>query len=302
LVRERFSHHFGAVDGFDMAVTSQQAHAVWDYFRHHLLPFFGDYQDAMMVGEPMMFHARISAYLNIGLLEPIGIIKDAEAEYQNGRAPLAAVEGFVRQILGWREFVRGIYWHYMPEYGTRNALKAHEPLPDFYWGAPTKMKCVSQAVASTHKHAYAHHIQRLMVTGNFALLAGLDVHEVQNWYLAVYHDAFEWVEMPNTLGMALHGDGGLLGSKPYAASGQYINRMSNYCASCAYNPKESLGEYGCPFNALYWDFYARHESRFRGHQRIKFVYQNWDRFGPQKQSDLKDRAQYVLKRMRSGEL
>lgn len=300
LVRDRFSHHFGDVDGFDMAVTRPQALSVLDYFCEHLLPQFGDYQDAMISSEPMMFHSRISAALNIGLLEPLEVIKAVENEYHKGRVSLAGTEGFVRQILGWREFVRGIYWHFMPEYGTRNGLKATEPLPSFYWGAPTKMKCISEAVGATKRYAYAHHIQRLMVTGNFALMAGLDVAEVQNWYLAVYYDAFEWVEMPNTLGMALHGDDGVVGSKPYAASGQYINRMSNYCASCDYSPKESVGERACPFNALYWDFFARHEDRFRGLQRIKFVYQNWDRFSPEKQLALRARTRDVMALMRVG--
>ena len=217
----------------------------------------------MLQGEPYMFHSLLAAYLNSGLLLPLELCQMAERAFQAGKAPLNAVEGFIRQILGWREFVRGIYWRLMPDYAELNFFEATRPLPAFYWGAPTKMACVAEAVRHTKQHAYSHHIQRLMVTGNFALLAGLSPVEVCEWYLAVYADAYDWVELPNTLGMALFADGGLMASKPYAASGKYINRMSNFCKGCAYDPEDTIGDNACPFNALYWDFIDRNADKLR---------------------------------------
>lgn len=302
LIKERFSHHFGMLEPFHYAVTRNQALMEIDHFIEHLLPNFGDYQDAMVAGEPYLYHSRISSYLNAGLLLPLEICQQAEAAYRAGKAPLNATEGFIRQILGWREYIRGIYWHFMPEYGERNRLNATRPLPEFYWGAPTHMFCVAEAVRHTRDHAYSHHIQRLMITGNFALLAGLDVKAVQEWYLAVYSDAYEWVEMPNTLGMALFGDGGVVASKPYAASGKYIHRMSNYCEKCQYDPDEMTGEKACPFNALYWDFLVRHESIFRGNQRMPYVFATWDKFAPEKQKAIRRQAQSSLKKMAEGML
>jgi deoxyribodipyrimidine photolyase-related protein len=255
-----------------------------------------------VAGEPYLYHSLISSYLNAGLLLPLEICQKAEAAYRAGKAPLNAVEGFIRQILGWREYIRGIYWHFMPEYGERNTLNATRPLPDFYWGAHTQMFCVAETVRHTRDHAYSHHIQRLMITGNFALLAGLDVKSVQAWYLAVYSDAYEWVEMPNTLGMALFGDGGVVASKPYAASGKYIHRMSNYCEKCQYDPDEMTGEKACPFNALYWDFLVRHEDIFRGNQRMPYVFSTWDKFAPEKQQAIRNQAAYTLKRMAESTL
>ena len=302
LVKDRFSHHFGTLEPFHYAVTRTESLMELDHFIAHCLPQFGDYQDAMVVGEPYLYHSLISSYLNAGLLLPLEICQKAEAAYRAGKAPLNAVEGFIRQILGWREYIRGIYWHLMPEYGQRNMLNAHRPLPEFYWGAPTGMFCVAESVRHTHDHAYSHHIQRLMITGNFALLAGLDVKAVQAWYLAVYSDAYEWVEMPNTLGMALFGDGGVVASKPYAASGKYIHRMSNYCDKCKYNPDEMTGEKACPFNALYWDFLVRHEDSFRGNQRMPYVFSTWDRFSADKQRAIRTQAALTLKRMAEGAL
>ena len=249
LVRERFGDHFGTCDGFSFPVTAQQARAALEDFITHRLPQFGDWQDAMKTGEPSLFHALVSTSINAGLLEPRAAIEAAEAAFRAGKVPLNAAEGFIRQILGWREFVRGVYWLRMPEYGRLNALEARRPLPQFYWDANTRMNCLHQAITATRDNAYAHHIQRLMVTGNFALLAGLDPADVDEWYLIVYADAYEWVEMPNTRGMALFADGGVVGSKPYAASGAYINRMSDYCGGCHYNVKDAVGERGCPFNA-----------------------------------------------------
>ncbi len=302
LVKERFSHHFGTLEPFQYAVTRKQALMELEHFATHLLPNFGDYQDAMVAGEPYLYHSLISSYLNAGLLLPLEICQQAEVAYRTGKAPLNAVEGFIRQVLGWREYIRGIYWHLMPEYGERNSLDATRPLPEFYWGAPTHMFCMAESVRHTRDHAYSHHIQRLMVTGNFALLTGLDVKAVQTWYLAVYSDAYEWVEMPNTLGMALFGDGGVVASKPYAASGKYIHRMSNYCEKCKYDPDEMTGEKACPFNALYWDFLVRNEDKFRGNQRMPYVFSTWDKFTPEKKRAIRTQAALSLQKMAEGTL
>ena len=302
LVKERFSHHFGTLEPFHYAVTREQALVEMENFITYFLPNFGDYQDAMVAGDPYLYHSLISSYLNAGLLLPLEICQKAEAAYRACKAPLNAVEGFIRQILGWREYIRGIYWHFMPEYGERNTLNATHPLPEFYWGAPTGMFCVAESVRHTRDHAYSHHIQRLMITGNFALLAGLDVKAVQAWYLAVYSDAYEWVEMPNTLGMALFGDNGLVASKPYAASGKYIHRMSNYCEKCKYDSDKMAGEKACPFNALYWDFLVRHQDTFRGNQRMPYVFSTWDKFAPEKQEAIRNQAASTLQRMAEGTL
>jgi deoxyribodipyrimidine photolyase-related protein len=302
LVSEQFSDHFGTLQPFHYAVTRKQAIAELDDFIERILPYFGTYQDAMVKGEAYLNHSLLSSYINVGLLLPLEVCQKAEAMYRRGKAPLNAVEGFIRQILGWREYVRGIYWLNMPEYADLNYLKAKRALPNFYWGEKTNMACITEVVHQTKEHAYSHHIQRLMVTGNFALLAGLDVQEVQEWYLAVYSDAYEWVEMPNTLGMALFGDGGGLASKPYAVSGKYINKMSNFCQQCHYNPLEMLGEKACPFNALYWDFFARNRKKLEFIQRLTFVYSTWDKFTEQKQKQIKQQAVSILEQMHSGEI
>ena len=302
LVGNRFSGHFGTLEPFHFAVTRAQALVELDDFIARILPHFGDYQDAMVKGEAFLNHSLLSSYLNAGLLLPLEICRKAEAAYRSNQVPLNAAEGFIRQILGWREYVRGIYWLNMPAYADLNFFDTKRPLPDFYWGGKTDMACIKEAVDHTREHAYSHHIQRLMVTGNFALIAGLDVKQVQDWYLAVYSDAYEWVEMPNTLGMALFGDGGLLGSKPYAASGKYIDKMSNYCAGCRYDPQQMLGETACPFNALYWDFFARNRDKLEANQRLPFVYSTWDKFAPERQNGIKDQADSVLDRMAEGTL
>lgn len=302
LVRRRFPDGYGRLEPFHFAVTRRQALRELDHFIANILPGFGDYQDAMVAGEPYLRHSLLAAYINAGLLYPLEVCRKAEAAYRAGLAPLNAAEGFIRQILGWREFVRGIYWRFMPDYVTRNALDAREPLPWFYWSGETRMACVREALAHTYDHAYSHHIQRLMITGNFALLAGLDPAEVHEWYLAVYADAYEWVELPNTLGMALHADDGLVASKPYAASGAYIRRMSNFCGGCVYDPTVAVGEGACPFNALYWDFMARHRDRFGRNARMPYVYANWDKMGEAKQTALRDQAQAHLAAMRAGRL
>jgi deoxyribodipyrimidine photolyase-related protein len=302
LVSRAFSDHIGVLEPFHFAVTRKQALKELEHFIVHILPDFGTYQDAMVIGEPYMYHSLLSTYLNAGLLYPLEVIEAAEAAFRAQKAPLTAVEGFIRQILGWREYVRGLYWYHMPEYANLNVLDAHEPMPEFYWNADTKMTCVKSAVKDTIEHSYSHHIQRLMITGNFALLAGLEVKAVHEWYLAVYADAYEWVEMPNTLGMALYADGGILASKPYAASAAYINKMSHFCKACHYRPEVSVGEGACPFNALYWDFMARHEDKFRTNPRMGFVYPTWAKMGEAKQNTLRAQAAQHLDSMRKGKL
>ncbi len=294
LVRERCGEHFGDLDGFGWAVTREDALAALGEFVDRFLPGFGDYQDAMRDGGDFLFHSVLSPYLNIGLLAPREVCESALDAWREGRAPLAAVEGFVRQILGWREYVRGLYWLLMPEYADSNFLDAQRPLPAFYWTGETRMRCVRATVEATRRNAYAHHIQRLMITGNFALLTGISPAEVEAWYLAVYADAFEWVELPNTHGMALHADGGLLGSKPYAASGAYIDRMSDYCAGCAYSPKTKLGERACPFNFLYWNFLMDNRERLAANPRMAMPYRTLDRMsGERRDAIRRDSAAFL---------
>ncbi len=294
LVATHFPDGFGSLDGFAWPVTPEQAEMALADFIAHRLPSFGDYQDAMASGQPFLFHSLLSTSLNLGLLSPAVCCAAAEQAWREGRAPLNAVEGFIRQILGWREYVRGLYWLRMPDYAATNALGATRPLPAFYWSGETPMACLASAIRQTRDHAYAHHIQRLMVTGNFALLAGLDPVAVNAWYLAVYADAFEWVELPNTHGMALFADGGVMASKPYAASGAYINRMSDHCRDCAYDVRESVGPSACPFNALYWDFIARHAARFRDNPRMAMPLRNLDRMDPARLSALRAQAAAFL--------
>jgi deoxyribodipyrimidine photolyase-related protein len=294
LVRARFTDGFGELDGFALPVQAKQAEAALADFVTHRLPGFGDWQDAMRQGAPTLFHAVISPALNIGLLEPLAVCRAVETAWRTGAVALNAAEGFIRQIIGWREFVRGIYWLHMPAYGEMNALAADRPLPEFYWNGDTPMNCIRQVVTQIRQHAYAHHIQRLMVTGNFALLAGLDVDQVDAWYMAVFADAYQWVEMPNTRGMALFADGGIVGSKPYAASGAYINRMSDYCRHCAFDVRQAVGESACPFNFLYWDFVARHAERFAGNPRMSMPLRNWARMDATRKSGIQRQAAAFL--------
>lgn len=294
LVRSRFGSRFGDVEDFAMGVTRAEAKEALAYFIDKALPQFGDYQDAMMTDEPFLFHSLISFYLNVGLLSPLEICRAVERAYEAGHAPLNAAEGYIRQIIGWREYIRGIYWMKMPDYLEMNALGANRDLPDFYWSGQTDMHCMSQAIGQTKTHAYAHHIQRLMITGNFALLIGVAPKQIHEWYLAVYADAFEWVELPNTLGMSQFADGGLLGSKPYASSGAYINRMSNYCKSCRYNVKNRVEDDACPFNALYWHFIDRNKDVLDGNPRMGMPYRNWAKMDAEKKTALLRRANTFL--------
>ena len=301
LVEARFGDHFGTLRPFTFATDRSQALRALDHFVTHALPQFGDFQDAMLDGNRYLYHAVISPYLNIGLLEPLEICRAAETAWREGRAPLNAVEGFIRQIIGWREYVRGIYFLKGPEYVTGNALGHDRTLPAFYWGAPTRMRCVSRAVEQTGQDAYAHHIQRLMVTGNFALLAGIDPHQVHEWYLSVYADAFEWVEAPNTVGMSQFADGGVIASKPYVSSGAYINRMSDYCRNCSYSVSAKTGDKACPFNLLYWDFLMRHRDRFAQNPRMAQMYRTWDRMDEDRREAVLRDAGRWLARMERGE-
>lgn len=301
LVADRFAGHFGDLHPFWFATDRDQALAHLDHWIAGGLPLFGDFQDAMLRDERFLYHAVIGLYLNAGLLEPLEVCRAAEAAWWAGDAPLNAVEGFIRQIIGWREYVRGIYFHEGPDYVTRNVLGHTRDLPPSFWGAPTRMACVSAAVDQTRTEAYAHHIQRLMVTGNFALLAGIDPGQVHEWYLAVYADAYEWVEAPNVIGMSQFADGGIVASKPYVSSGNYIARMSDHCASCHYKVKDKTGPGACPFNLLYWHFLDRHRDRFRANPRMGQIYANWDRMDEGKKALILAEASDWLARMESGE-
>jgi deoxyribodipyrimidine photolyase-related protein len=302
LVRDRFGQNFGDLDDFWFATDGTQARRALAHWVKGGLPKFGDYQDAMLSGERFLWHGVISMYLNAGLLDPLEVCAAVEQAWRDGAAPLNAAEGFIRQVIGWREYVRGIYFLEGPDYVTRNALGHSRDLPWMYWGGETRMRCMQEAVAQTRAEAYAHHIQRLMVTGNFALLAGIDPQKVHEWYLAVYADAYEWVEAPNTIGMSQFADGGIIASKPYVSSGNYINKMSDYCKGCAYSVSKKTGEGACPFNLLYWHFMDRHRDRFAGNPRMAQMYRTWDRMDPDKRETVLAEAGELLARLDAGEV
>ena len=302
LVAARFGNSFGDVTPFWFATDQGQARRALTHFIKHALPRFGDYQDAMLDQNRFLYHAMVSPYIHVGLLDPLEVCLAAEAAYRAGDAPLNAVEGFIRQIIGWREYIRGIYYLEGPEYVTRNALAHTRDLPGFYWGSETRMRCIRQSVAQTRAEAYAHHIQRLMVTGNFALLAGVDPAQVHAWYLSVYVDAFEWVEAPNTIGMSQFADGGIIASKPYVSSGAYINRMSDYCKNCSYSVTKKTGKGACPFNLLYWHFLARHRERFSNNARMGNMYRTWDRMQDDHKERVLEEAELFLARLDRGEV
>jgi deoxyribodipyrimidine photolyase-related protein len=281
MVQERFGSHPGSVTAFDWPLTAAEAQSTLDDFIAHRLPEFGRWQDAMWTGEPWLYHSRLSAVLNLKLLHPRTVLEATENAYRSGRVPLPAAEGFIRQILGWREYVRGVYWHSMPGYLERNALGAHQPLPRFFWTGDTEFNCLRHSLRQTLDLGYAHHIQRLMVTGLFSLLVGVHPKEVHGWYLAVYVDAVEWVELPNTLGMSQYADGGVMASKPYIATGKYIQRMSNYCQGCRFDPAQATGPKACPFTTLYWDFLARHQALLAKNPRMSLQVRNLTRIAPE---------------------
>ena len=291
LVVERFADHPGSLERFDWPVTRPQALDVLSEFVAQRLPRFGRYQDAMWSGHPWLYHSHVSVALNLKLLNPREVVEAAEDAYRAGRVPLASAEGFIRQILGWREYVRGVYWTQMPRYLERNALAADHRLPAFFWNGETPMACLRDTIQQTLEHGYAHHIQRLMVTGLYTLLLGVRPQEVHQWYLAVYVDAVEWVELPNTLGMSQYADGGVMASKPYAASGKYIQRMSNYCKGCRYDPGEAVGEKACPFTTLYWDFLLRHETVLAANPRMIMQIKNLSRLDSARRDEIAQQAQ-----------
>jgi deoxyribodipyrimidine photolyase-related protein len=278
---------------FGWALNRAEALQQLDAFILHALPHFGDFQDAMATRASRLFHSMLSFALNVKMLNPREVVARAEAAYRDGTAPLAAVEGFIRQILGWREYVRGVYWDRMPGYTDKNFFGHDRALPTWFWDGKTSMNCLAHAITQSLEDAHAHHIQRLMVIGNFALLAGLDPGEVHRWYLGVYIDAFEWVEAPNTVGMSQFADGGLLATKPYVSSAAYIDRMSDYCKGCHYDKKQRLGERACPFNALYWDFFQRNTKKFANNPRIGMAYRQLEKMDAQAIVDFQDRASWL---------
>ncbi len=301
LVESRFGGNFGTLKPFWFATDRGQARRALDHFITGALPKFGDFQDAMLDGDRFLYHSVISMYVNAGLLGWREVCEAAVAAYDKGDAPLNAVEGFVRQIIGWREYMRGIYFREGPDYVTRNALGHDRKLPGFYWSADTKMRCVARAVEQTRDEAYAHHIQRLMVTGNFALLAGIDPHAVHEWYLAVYADAYEWVEAPNVIGMSQFADGGIVGSKPYISGGNYIRKMSDYCKKCSYDVAERVGDRSCPYNYLYWAFLHRHRDRFGKNPRMAQMYRTWMRMSGDRRDAILKSAETFLERLDAGD-
>lgn len=300
LVERNFPENMGSASDFGFAVTRTQAEEAADDFILQFLPNFGETQDAMLRDRPFLNHALLSFYINVGLLDPLEICRAAERAYMEGHAPLNSVEGFIRQIIGWREYIRGIYWLKMPGYENSNAFNARRSLPDFFWSGDTDMACVSSVITQTINHAYAHHIQRLMVVGNFSMLAGLDPHAVHLWYLSVYADAFEWVELPNVIGMSQFADGGFMASKPYAASGAYISRMSDYCEGCRYNVGKKTGTDACPFNALYWDFLDRNAETLSNNHRLGQAYSSWNRMSGDKQEPYRQSARSFLADLDAG--
>jgi deoxyribodipyrimidine photolyase-related protein len=293
LVNEKLAANPGTLNSFGWPVTRTQALEALDSFIQHRLPSFGLYQDAMWEGEVWLYHSHIASALNLKLLNPKEVVNAAEKAYKQGHAPLPAVEGFIRQILGWREYVRGIYWTQMPEYLERNEMQASAHLPAFYWTGDTEMACMRDAISQTMNHGYAHHIQRLMVTGLYALLLGVVPKEVHAWYLGVYVDAVEWVELPNTLGMSQFADGGVMASKPYVASGKYIDRMSNHCKGCRFNPGVSVGENACPFTTLYWDYLNRHVDVLAKNPRMLMQLKNLNRLSNEERGAIAAQAKLL---------
>lgn len=295
-VERLFPENPGNLLGFGWPVNRAQALQLLDFFIAKHLPLFGEYQDAMWVNEPWLYHSRLSAALNLKLLSPREVIAAAEKAYQQGEAPLNAVEGFIRQILGWREYVRGLYWSLMPEWLSMNALDAGHNLPDFYWTGEVDMHCLAQSIKQVLDHGYGHHIQRLMVTGLFAQLWQTQPSQIHAWYLAMYVDAIEWVELPNVLGMSQYADGGIMASKPYIATGRYIAKMSNYCDHCCYKPDEAETENACPFTTLYWAFLRKHRALFQKHPRLALQVKHLDAQSDAKRQAIAEREQWVRAR------
>lgn len=294
LIECRYPDHPGRSDNFFLPVTRPQSLRLLDDFLEKRLKNFGDYQDAMWEGEFFLYHSRLSSALNIKLLHPEEVCRRAEEAYHKGLAPLNAVEGFVRQILGWREYIRGVYWHFGGDYKEKNYLEQNRDLPEFFWTGKTSMNCLSQTLTAVHQHAYSHHIQRLMVTGLFCLLYGVQPEQFNDWHLATHCDAIDWVSTPNVIGMSQFADGGMLASKPYCASGNYIHKMSNYCRDCRYHPKKALGEQACPFTTLYWDFLNRHRDRLANNPRLKFQFNNLKKKSDPELAQISQKAESLI--------
>lgn len=291
--------HLGSLkNSNNWPINRKESLTLLDHFCRFCLPCFGKFQDALTGRSPFswsLYHSRLSFSLNAKLITPLEVIEKAIRSYESSDAiDIAQVEGFVRQILGWREFVRGVYWANMPEYAEKNYFHATADLPKFFWNSETKMQCLHQSLKESLEYSYAHHIQRLMVIGNFCLLTGINPDQVDDWYLGIYIDGIEWAEMPNTRGMALHADGGILGSKPYAAGGNYINKMSDYCSDCHYSVKLSSGDNACPMNSLYWNFMVKHQDALRGNHRIQMIYKSWERMPASKQQSMLNQAKQYL--------
>jgi len=295
MVKHRFGDHPGQCDTFDLPVTRDQAKALLQDFIEHRLPLFGTYQDAMWRGETLLYHSRLSHAMNLHLLSPRETVEAAVQAYRSGDVPLNAAEGFVRQIVGWREYVRGVYWHKMPDYEQLNALQCDpdQDVPDFFWNGDTTMACVADAMEGLTQHAYAHHIVRLMVLGLFAQLYGTHPLRFHQWHMAMYADAVDWVSLPNALGMSQYGDGGIMATKPYCASGKYIQRMGNHCKSCRFKPAKATGEDACPFTTLYWDFLDRHQQTFQGNPRMRLQLKNLDRKSDSEWEAIRERAEEI---------
>jgi deoxyribodipyrimidine photolyase-related protein len=300
LVQKHFPEHPGKLHRFDWAVTPEEAEGALNDFIKYRLGNFGRYQDALWIGHPFLYHSRLSSAMNLKILDPRKVIRAAERALERRRAPLNSVEGFIRQIAGWREYVRGVYWRHMPGYIESNEFDAHLPLPEFYWTGETDMNCMHECIVQTLEYGYAHHIQRLMVTGLFALLLGVEPKQVHEWYLAIYVDAVEWVELPNTIGMSQYADGGLMATKPYVATGAYIDRMSNYCSGCRFDPRRRTGEEACPFTTLYWDFLLRHERILAKNRRMSLQLRNLGRLDKHERQTLRRRAELLKKTFASA--
>jgi len=288
--------HFGEANAanFRWPIDRKESLTLLEQFIKNDLKYFGDFQDAMHSDNWRLFHSFLSFSLNTKMLAPLEVIRMVESSYCNDSIPINAAEGFIRQILGWREYIRGIYWAKMPEYSRLNYFNYDTDLPKWFWTGTTKMNCLASSITQSLAHSYAHHIQRLMVIGNFSLLAGIDPGKVHNWYLGIYIDAFEWVELPNTIGMSQYADGGLLASKPYVSSAAYINKMSNYCSSCSYNFKERIGEKACPFNALYWNFFERHKEKLSKNPRLGIVNSQLNKMNDDDKEAIKKQAKNYL--------
>lgn len=296
LIKKHFKNNIGDLSNFNLAVTRKQALLMLNYFIEQHLPNFGNYQDAMLQDEYYLHHSMLSMYLNIGLLYPKEVVAKAETAYLEGRIKINSAEGFIRQILGWREYIRGMYWLWMPKYKALNFFNAKENLPPMYWTGKTQMACMHHCLKQTLETASSHHIQRLMITGNFAMLLGVSPEAICDWYLAVYADAFEWVELPNTLGMSQFADGGIIASKPYAAGGNYINKMSNFCKNCVYDVKQKLTPNACPFNDLYWAFLIANEKKLQANPRLKFAYIQISKMSSQVKNNYLEKRKVLTKK------